>query len=122
MFYQVLVPEDQQKFLRFVYWPDGDLSKDLEDYQMCAHLFGAKSSTSCCIFALMRAAMDHEENYSPDVCDIILNNFYMDDMLKSFPSDEIAIAQISKVIELCKESGLCNLFLKKNEQLMTAKS
>ena len=61
MFYQVLVPNNQQKFLRFVYWPDGDLTRDLEDYQMCVHLFGAKSSTSCCIYALRRAALDNKD-------------------------------------------------------------
>ena len=30
MFHQVGVPEGQRDFLHFLWWPDGDQSKDLE--------------------------------------------------------------------------------------------
>ena len=46
MFHQVRVPERQRGFLRFLWWPDGDLTQDLEEYQMNVHLFGAVSSPS----------------------------------------------------------------------------
>ncbi len=119
MFYQVLVPDEQQKFLRFVYWPDGDLTKGLQDYQMCAHLFGAKSSTSCCIYALRRAALDNKDNYSQDVCEIVLDNFYIDDLLKSFPSIEIAISQMSEVTALCNEAGFnLSKFVSNSEEVI----
>ena len=36
MFFQVFVPEDHQKFLRFVFWPDGNPEAEMEDYQMCS--------------------------------------------------------------------------------------
>jgi len=32
MFHQVRVPEGQQDFLRFLWWPDGDLTQNLEEY------------------------------------------------------------------------------------------
>jgi len=32
MFYQVLVPANQRDFLQFLWWPDGDLSAELEEY------------------------------------------------------------------------------------------
>ena len=43
MFHQVRVPEYHRDFLRFLWWPDGDLLRDLEEYQMNVHLFGAVS-------------------------------------------------------------------------------
>ncbi|XP_066925838.1 uncharacterized protein [Clytia hemisphaerica] len=52
MFYQVRVPEEFHDNLRFIWWPDGDLSKEPVDYQMCVHLFGATSSPSCANYAL----------------------------------------------------------------------
>lgn len=32
MFYQVHIPESQRNFVRFSWWPDGDLSQDLTEY------------------------------------------------------------------------------------------
>ncbi|XP_068749086.1 uncharacterized protein [Montipora capricornis] len=43
MFYQVLVPADQLDFLRFLWWPNGDLSAELEEYRMRVHPFGVVS-------------------------------------------------------------------------------
>ena len=40
MFYQVRVPEEQRDYLKFVWWPDGNIELPLEDYQMCVHIFG----------------------------------------------------------------------------------
>ena len=105
MFFQIFVPNHHQKFLRFVFWPDGNLEADLEDYQMCVHIFGAKSSTSCCIYALRRTAVDNKDKYSDEVCETILNNFYVDDLLKSYMNNEEAISQILEIIELCKQGG-----------------
>lgn len=41
MFHQVCVHEDERDLLRFLWWPDGDTSKNLEEYRMTVHLFGA---------------------------------------------------------------------------------
>ena len=46
MFYQIYVPEKQRSLLRFLWWPDGDLNQELEEMEMCVHLFGAVSSPS----------------------------------------------------------------------------
>ena len=62
MFHQVRVPKYHRDFLRFLWWPDGDLSRDLEEYQMNVHLFGAVSSPSCSNFALRRVADDAENH------------------------------------------------------------
>ena len=53
MFRQVLVEPKDQDVLRFLWWPNTDLSKELEEYRMVKHLFGATSSPSvanfCCL-------------------------------------------------------------------------
>ena len=47
MYHQVAVSEEYRSLLRFIYWPDGDLDAQLEDYEMCVHSFGAVSPGSC---------------------------------------------------------------------------
>ena len=47
MFYQVKVPFRDRDFLRFLWWPKGDLSESPKEFRMTVHLFGATSSPSC---------------------------------------------------------------------------
>lgn len=56
MFYQVRVTEADKDFLRFLWWPNGDLNKEIAEYRMTVHLFGAVSSPSCARYALRRTA------------------------------------------------------------------
>ena len=59
MFYQVLVPPEQQTFLKFLWWPNGNIHEEPAEYQMCVHLFGATSSPSCANFALRQTVIDN---------------------------------------------------------------
>jgi len=52
MFHQVRVRPTDCDALRFLWWPDGKLALQPEEYQMTVHLFGAASSPSCANFAL----------------------------------------------------------------------
>ena len=47
MFHQVTVPEYDRSFLRFLWWPDGDLSRALAEYVNCLnrHYFAQSKST-----------------------------------------------------------------------------
>jgi len=56
MFYQVKVPEEHQRFLQFLWWPDGNLDKEVQAYQMTVHLFGGTSSPGCANIALRKSA------------------------------------------------------------------
>jgi len=60
MFLQVHVMEHCRDPLRFLWWEDGDLNKELLRYRMTVHLFGAGSSPGCCNFALKKTADNHE--------------------------------------------------------------
>ena len=79
MYHQVRVPEDQRDYLRFLWWPDGDMSQDLEEYQMNVHLFGATSSPSCANYSLRCTAEEFGDGYDDESRSTINRNFYVDD-------------------------------------------
>ena len=80
MYYQVMVPESQRLYLRFLWWPDGDTRHDVTVYEMCVHRFGAVSSGSCAYFALKKTASD-AAGADPKVLKTIDQDFYVDDTL-----------------------------------------
>lgn len=61
IFYQVKVAPEDVDFLRSLWWPRGDISQPLAEYQMLVHLFGAVSSPSCANYALKKTAEDNED-------------------------------------------------------------
>ena len=63
MFHQVLVDPNDRKYLRFLWWPEGDLSAEPQVYNMNVHLFGATSSPSCAQFCLLEAAKIKDPNF-----------------------------------------------------------
>ena len=82
MYHQVLVPDDHQTFLMFLWWSTDDIN-DPQDFMMCAHNFGGTSSARCSNYALRRAAIDNKDVYGTDAATTLLKNFYVDDLLKS---------------------------------------
>ena len=105
MFHQVRVPEGQQDLLRFLWWPDGDLTQNLEEYQMNVHLFGAVSSPSCSNFALRRAADDAEKVIGSETANVLRKNLYVDDCLRTEETEEAAIQRICGVRHACALGG-----------------
>ena len=59
MFHQVLVEPKDCDVLRFLRWPNGDSSGEVEEYRMVKHLFGATSSPSIANFCLKKTAELH---------------------------------------------------------------
>ena len=49
--------QDQQSFLKFLWWESRDIDTEPHDYVMCAHVFRATSSASCSNYALRRTAV-----------------------------------------------------------------
>lgn len=52
MFHQVKVTKDHSDFLRFLWWPQGNVEDAPVEFCMTLHLFGAVSSPSIVNFAL----------------------------------------------------------------------
>lgn len=105
MFLQVNVPKEDQDFLRFVWWPKGDVTETLVDCRMTVYLFGTTASPSCANFALRKTALDNESSVSRLVRDSVLSNFYVDDLLTSLTSIEQAKLFIPDITELLKKGG-----------------
>jgi len=105
MFHQVKVVEQDRNLLRFLWWPEGDLSKEPQNYRMTVHLFGAVSSPSCASYALRRTATDNQSDFSAKCFQAVHQNFYVDDCLMSLSSDMEAIQMVKELNDLCKRGG-----------------
>jgi hypothetical protein len=103
MFHQVRVPTNQCNFLRFLWWPNGDLNAVLQEYQMTVHLFGAVSSPSICNFALRNIPDDNDLELP--ITKIMKRNFYVDDCLKSVDQEENAIQLVHELRQACSMGG-----------------
>lgn len=101
MFHQVKVPRADRDLLRFLWWPDGNLNMPLEEYRMTAHIFGAKSSPACANYALQRTA----DGLDGEVRDTIEKNFYVDDCLRSIPTETSAVTLAKDLQLACKKGG-----------------
>ncbi|TDH06297.1 hypothetical protein EPR50_G00132240 [Perca flavescens] len=105
MYHQVKVAEQDTDFLRFLWWPNGELTQHLTEYRMTVHLFGAISSPSCASFALRKTADDNREEFPAHVINTIKQNFYVDDCLKSMPSEAEAMALVGNLTAVCQLGG-----------------
>ena len=102
---EVQEPEYITEIFFVLWWPGGDLSQDLEEYQMNVHLFGAVSSSSCSTFALRRAADDAENHVGRETADVLRKNFYVDDCMRSEEPEEGAVQKTSSVRSACAAGG-----------------
>ena len=106
MFYQIRVPEEQRDYLRYFWFPDGDLNKPPEEYRVRVHIFGAVSSPSCSNFVLKHTStMDEAGKFQKDSRDTILKNFYVDDCLKSMDSEAEAVRIVQEVKQIVALGG-----------------
>ena len=78
MFHQVRCAPEDRDCLRFLWWPQGDLSKE------------------CAAFALLETAKQFGKNYGVVVVEIVKKSFYVDDCL-------ITVADENKGIRLVKD-------------------
>ena len=105
MFYQVHVPEKDRDVLRFLWWEDGKFENDPIEYRMTVHLFGACSSPSCATFALRRTISETDLKVCDESKDTILQNFYVDDCLRSMDDLNELINNANEVMTVCAEGG-----------------
>ena len=115
MFFQVLVSDDHQNLLRFLWWQDGDLRK----CEICVHVFGVTSSPSCNNYALKRTSIDGKYQFGLEATKTLQNNFYVDDLLKSVAQEDQAIQLIKNVKAMCSSGGFkLTKFLSNNKRVL----
>ena len=105
MFHQVKVEQSDQDVLRFLWWKNGDMDQQPDVFRMTSHLFGGAWSPSCCAYALRRTVEDHGKGYDEATCTTALNNFYVDDCLKSVATVEEAIELVQQLTSLLQKGG-----------------
>ena len=91
--------------MHYLWWPDGNLDAEIQEYRMTVHLFGAVSSPSCANYALRKTAHDTEGQYSEEVTSAIQQNFYVDDFLKSVPTEDEAINLVQEICQALAKGG-----------------
>jgi hypothetical protein len=105
MFHQVKVSSQHRDYLRFLWWPNGDINCDPQTYRMTVHLFGGVWSPSCCNFALKYTAKEQRLSYDAEISNSVDRNFYVDDFLKSVPSVDEAVKVVKEVAALLRTGG-----------------
>ena len=103
MFHQVCVNPEDHSALWFLWWPDGNLDREPEEFMMTVHLCRAVSSPSCANFALRKTMADNQADFSNKAVRTVDQNF---DCLKSVDSEENAIHLSSKLSQLLKRGDL----------------
>ena len=90
--------------MRFLWWTNNDINKEVVDFEMCAHVLGGTSSPSCCNFALKKTAIDNEKKFGEMAAATLKENFHVDDLLKLIPNADEACQLIEDVISTCTKS------------------
>nr|XP_054759571.1 uncharacterized protein LOC129265622 [Lytechinus pictus] len=106
MFHQFFVSEEDRDLLRFLWWEDGDPNKNVIEYRMKVHLFGATSSPGCANYGFKKAADDGEAEFGSDAASYIRDDFYVDDRLKSVATPDEAVSVMKASQAICSKAGL----------------
>ncbi|KAI4892141.1 hypothetical protein NFI96_009207, partial [Prochilodus magdalenae] len=119
MFHQFYVKGEDQDYLRFLWWENGDLETPPLVYRMKVHLFGAASSPGCANFGLKHLAAKGQGKFSEDTIHFIQRNFYVDDGIMSVQTEKEAIQLVKESRELCNTGKLrLHKFVSNNENVM----
>ena len=105
MFLQVNIKPCDRDVLRFLWWKDHDPLQDSIVLRMRSHLSGGVWSPSCVNFALQQTVEDNKEDFTEETQKTVLENFYVDDCLKSLDSTSQAIEVAQQLRLLLCRSG-----------------
>ncbi|XP_045032618.1 uncharacterized protein LOC123474468 [Daphnia magna] len=103
MFHQVRVRPKDGPTLRFFYRDPG-IQEPPSVYQMNVQLFGAVCSPAICAHVLRQAAEDGGID-AADVTNQIIDHFYVDNWLTSFPTAKEAIQHAKRVADVLLRGG-----------------
>ncbi|XP_067279206.1 uncharacterized protein [Pseudorasbora parva] len=121
MFYCFVVQEEHRDYLRFLWYEDNNMEKNVVDYRMKVHVFGNSPSPAVAIYCMRKAAQEGEREHGTDAKRLVERQFYVDGCLASVATPEEAIDNLTRTREMLAEY---NLLLHKvssnNKQVMKA--
>lgn len=121
MFYCFVVRPDHRDYLRYLWYEDNDLNKNVVEYRMKVHVFGNTPSPAIAIYCMRRAAEKGEEEYGSDARQFVERQFYVDDGLTSVASPEQAVDLLVRTRHMLAESNLrLHKVASNSEQVMRA--
>ena len=107
-----MVPEDKN-FLKFTWWPEGNMDEIPEVCCMTVHIFRAKSSSSCSSFALLHAVDVFGHDFSDEAVTVVRRNFYVDNFLLYVSSINDAVKIGREIAKMLSKAGFgCQTDLK----------
>ncbi|KAM4795653.1 uncharacterized protein WCC33_000721 [Rhinophrynus dorsalis] len=106
MFHCFIVREDHRNFLRFLWHRNNNMDNEIMEYRMKVHVFGNSPSPAVATYGLRRTALDGEKEYGVDARHFVERDFYVDDGLKSLPTDEEAIDLLQRTQGMLSEANL----------------
>ena len=120
MFHSFRIRGDHRNFVRFIWFTDNDPSLPLRDYRMCVHIFGNAPSPAVATYCLRKCVQGSD--VEPDVFDFVNRNFYVDDGLASFPTEEEALDMLLRTQTVLKREGKLRFhkFASNSQQVMDA--
>lgn len=120
MVHQVKVDVEHRNLLRFLWWDDPEMKRDLVEFRRTVHLFDATSSQGCANFAFKTTADRYQESCGREGADFVRRNFYVDDGLKSVQFVEQAKELIKNTKSLCQKGGFrLHKFTSNNKEVMS---
>ena len=105
MFHQVQVPYQDCNYLRYLWFENGDIKEKPVEFRMKVYVFGTVASPSAANFALKETANRFKHDFSQETFKTIINNFYVDDLLKSVPTLENAINLREEISAVLSKAG-----------------
>lgn len=88
MFHSFKIREDHKHFVRFIWYKVNDPPLHIVEYRMCIHLFGNSPFPAVATYCLGQCVQDN--NCGPRVHKFVKRNFYVDDGLISYSTEDEA--------------------------------
>ena len=101
---------------RFLWRDDPKSHEPPQHCKFLVHIFGQTDFPCAATYALQRAAIDQANDFSPEVIEAVLKNFYVDDLLMSYPSIKMAKETSHGVINLLHNKGFNLTKFQSNEE------
>ncbi|KAI3361663.1 hypothetical protein L3Q82_002029 [Scortum barcoo] len=106
MFYCFVVREDHRDFLRYLWYENNDINKNVVEYRMKVHVFGNSPSPAVAIYCMRRAAENGEKEHGSEARHFVERQFYVDNGLTSVATPEEAIDLLTRTRKMLAESNL----------------